>query len=455
MMKWWWSKRTQASRPVDITAQPFEAVLERTRSWDGREREAALHELVRRDDPRAIAALLVRAGDWVPQVRAVAQRGLHVFLRNDCVHQWAAALPELAFLRRIQRTDLSAILAAIDQFLTPHVDTLSSATQTLDKTTRRWLFTLRLKRAPDDAARAALLCEQVRSSDLPIAHMCLRAAHGQPQPQCREILESALRSRLPRVRITAARDLLGLPDFDAQPLLRALCFETSAAVRTMAVHWLAQGREEVLAHAQTLLQNHASSVSLRVAALHLLSLLDKARALDAAQDLVAAPAPALRRLARTLRLAAAQGAAQDEELLATLADPSPKVRKLAVRQVSRGAPLPDTQRLIGLGVAHRSMARQVLTMLHCASPWDWLQFMLELLDRDPMPEDQTQMIASEIQVWTEHMAHCFVSPTAQQRARLASLWARKNQLLALAQTRHAYGRFVVQTEVYLNDLNIR
>jgi hypothetical protein len=449
-MKWWWSKKTQASRPMDITAQPLEAVLELTRARDGREREAALHELVRRDDPRAIAPLLVCAGDWVPQVRAVAQRGLHGFLRDGCIDPWAAALPELAFLRRIQRADLSGILAAIEQFLTPHVDALENSAQTPDKATRRWLFTLRLKREQEGQARAALLREQVCSNDLPIAQMCLRAAHGQPLPQCLEILESALLSRLPRVRIAAARDLLGLPDFDAQPLLRALCFEASAAVRAMAAHLLAQDQGEVLARAQTLLQSPATSTSLQVAALHLLSLLDKARALNAAQNLVTAPMPALRRLARTLRLAAAQGAALDEELLATLADPSPKVRKLAVRHVRRGAPLPDTQRLIGLGVTHRAIAREILTMLQCASPWDQLQFMLELLDRDPLPEEDALMVADAMQTWTANMAHCFVTPTAQQRARLASLWKRKDQLLGLTQTKYEYGRLTVPAEVHLN-----
>lgn len=452
----WWLKRTKALPPDNFNELPFDAMVNLTRSYDGHQREAAVRELMRRDDPRAIAALLVCAGDWVPQVRMVAQRGLRAFLRDECIDQWAVALPELGFLQRVRRTELGDILAAVEQFLVPHAEALTSDAPVLDKAMRRWLFTLRLKQAPNDIDRAVLLCAHVSATDLPIAQLCIHAAHRQPLPQRREVLEAAMHSRLPKVRITATRDLLRLPGFDAQTL-RQLCFDRSAAVRTMAANTLIQEqtRGEVLARAQNILQTASASASLQVAALHLLSLLDRVQALDVARDRVAAPAPAVRRLARALRLAVTHGPPLDEELLATLADPSSKVRKLAVQLVRSGAPLPETRRLIRWAAEQRTTAPEVVAMLRCASPWDRLQFLLELLDYGPLSEELANLIGMEMLAWTGAVTSCYVAPDNEQRARLASLWSRKDALLSQAPIRKMVPHgFVAEAEFHLKAFAI-
>jgi hypothetical protein len=426
----WWKTRIDAELEANVSALSFDALAELACAYNGFQRQAAVDELARRADPRAIAPLLVRTGDWVSQVSQAAQKGLVTLMRDEFIAQWAHALPELAFAYRIRRSDLRELIAAIEEFLVRNVDALEQHARSPDSAMRRWMFTLRLRQPHADAALVQILRQGLRSNELPTSQLCLQAAEQLREPALRrEVLEAALHSRLPRVKTAAMRELLVAADGDAQLFIRTMCFDRSSAVRSLAVGALVAGRDEVADRAKEILSSSARDARRQVAALHVLSLLKDPQALVLARALVASPVVALRRLARWLVLSETEGNAVGAELLEILVDASPRVRRLAVEHVRRGAPLPNLDALMRLGLERRELARDVLAMLGCGSPWDRLLFVFELLEAGTLSGDLADGITNELHAWIKVMGNCYVQPQARQSARLASLWMKRAQLL--------------------------
>ncbi|RST51758.1 HEAT repeat domain-containing protein [Variovorax sp. MHTC-1] len=426
----WWKTRVEAVPDADCSMLELDALMELARSFNGYQREAAVVELARRADPRAIAPLLVCTGDWVQQVSDAARQGLAVFMRDEFIEHWAHALPAIAYVYRVRRIDLRETTDAIEAFLARNVDALERHARSPDNAMRRWMFSLRLKQSHDESELLGILQRGVRSNDLPTAQLGLEAASRLQEPSHRrELLVAACRSRLPRVRTTAMRELLAAADFDVRSLVRAMCMDRSAAVRSLAVGALPGERDELARHAKAILAQQASDDRLRVAALHVLFLLDDPQALLLARPLMASPTVPLRRLARWLVLCAADNGRVEMELMEILADESPKVRRLAVEHVRRGAPLPSPDALMRLGLARRELAIDVIAMLRSGSPWDRLLFVLELLHGEAPAGGLADAITNELHVWIRAMANCYVQPRAAQSARLAALWNQKARLL--------------------------
>jgi HEAT repeat protein len=426
----WWKTRTEALPALEMQALDAQALVGLARSCDGYQREMAVAELVRRADPQAIPALLVCVGDWVSEVRRPAEQGLVTFMRDEFIAQWAHALPEVAFVYRVRRADLRNLKSAIEQFLARNIDALEQHAPSLDDEMRRWVFKLRLQRTNDQPALQELLCRTVRSNDLLTALLCLNAADRLQAPVSRRaVFESASRSRLPRMRMMALRELLSLQEHDARPLLRGMCFDTSAAVRSLAVGALVSERDEVSARAKEILNKPGGEARWTVSALHVLHLLEDPQAIVLARSMAQSPAVPLRRLARWLMLSAAQGGEIDEQLTALAADPSPKMRRLAVDHIRRGAPLPNPDALMRMGLERRELAMDVMAMLGSGSPWDRLLFVMQLLDGELPSGKLRNAIDVEFDAWGKAMAHSYVQPRRDQAARLAALWGRRPELL--------------------------
>ncbi|MGJ7500594.1 hypothetical protein ACSFBF_09560 [Variovorax sp. ZT5P49] len=428
-MKWWKNKIDAAQGP-EASALDANALMALARSIDGYEREAAVVELVRRVEPRAIAVLLVCAGDWVLEVRRAAKQGLAVFMRDDFVAHWASALPALAFAYRVRRTDLSDLKESIEEFLARNIDALEQHAPVLEDAMRRWLFTLRLQRTHEMPVLLDLLCRNVRSSDLLTSQLCLNAVDRFVDPEDRrKVFEAACRSRLPRVRMTGMRELLSLSTSDARALISAMCFDSCAGVRSLAVGVLTSETEEIAGRAKDILAQPASAARLAVAALHVLHLLKDSQAVVFARSLTRSPVVALRRMACSLVLSATAESELDVQLMALLADSSPKIRRLAVEHVRRGASLPSPEALIRMGLERREVASDVMAMLGCGSPWDRLHFVFLLLESKEISDTLCGFINVELDAWGTAMANSYVHPQAMQAENLAQLWSRRAELL--------------------------
>ncbi len=452
----WWKRRVEAAPVANYAALDSEKLMELTRSYDGYQREAAVVELARRGEPQAIACLLVCCGDWVRQVSSAARQGLAMFMRDELIAYWAKALPELAFVLRVRRTDLSDLIKAVEAFLGRNVEALERHAHAPDSMVRRWLFSLRLNQPQTEQALLDLLLRGIGTSDLPIARLCLEVTGRLQAPSHRlEVLEAASRSRLPRVRVTGLRELLAAPNVDEQPFVRAMCMDTSAAIRALAVAALTTGREELACRAREILEQPASNGRLCISALHVLFLLKDPQALMFARALAASsPAVPLRRLARWLVLSATPADDIEAELIEALADESPKVRRLALEHIRRGAFLPSPQALMRLVLERGELTAEVKTVLRIGSPWDRLVFILEQPENERLAAGLAQDMTDELQSWSRAMWACNVRPPALHKEILARLWAQKAPLLPDKYDWDLPQGLLKKTELYLRKFNV-
>ena len=80
-------------------------------------REEAVIELAELGGPDALALLLVRVNDWVPQVRAAAAAGLNQFVTVENAALWVEALPALRRLRGCRRANHASLLERVEALL--------------------------------------------------------------------------------------------------------------------------------------------------------------------------------------------------------------------------------------------------------------------------------------------------------------------------------------------------
>jgi hypothetical protein len=131
----------------------------------------------------------------------------------------------------------------------------------------------------------------------------------------------------------------------------------------------------------------------------------------------------VRKAALQTLIAGSTGEEQQQWLQKALADESPKVQRLAVQAVRRGAMVPDPERVLELALKHRdadALAR-AFSLLRSAGVWQRLVMLLEALSASP-PEAGVKECLDAIDVWEKDARNSFVSPSDAEARRLGALW---------------------------------
>jgi hypothetical protein len=433
--------------PAD-SANGVEAWLAAAASPDGRERQAAVEALAASDDPRALRMLLVRANDWVPPVRHAAARAVLAWLDERRLDGWRQALPALLRLRRARRVDHRGLLQAIEDFLsTPgHLARVGVGLPASEREAARFLFLLNAKGCRDDESGRTVLMGGLRSHDVLVARTAVqRAAALRPGPLRSQLLREACRGQFADVRVAALRALSSGAEGVEPALLQVLCFDRSAAVRELAVAAASPSlRAEMDRRALAGVPDASLPTRLRAVMLRLL----RARQHPDHPALCRAMSGAS---AVALRVAAYEGwmaePAADLPMLIerTLGDASPRVQRLAVQAVVRGAPAPLAERARQLveALGTSTAMRIALQLMGRASPWDRAWFLLTTLADGTLPEPVWQLATEGLRAWLADMDRCFVVPTAAQRDSVAAAW--RDAQAGIAEPLHAAVRFQLGT----------
>ncbi|WP_067133277.1 HEAT repeat domain-containing protein [Microtetraspora malaysiensis] len=300
------------------------AVALRACSPDGRRRERAVRDAAMRTDPRLLPVLLIRATDWVEEVRAAALEALAPALTDVATSDLLALVPVAVRLgdRRRGASALAAVRAAL---LGADDETLATMRGCADPRARRFAYEISL-----DAGR-------LRESDL------MAAALGEVDV-------------VSRIRCAEAIDRMDRPD-----LLERLLATRSSRVRAVALTGLVRlGRPE---HGSRFLGDASSMTRLTAQwavrraggdPAHIYRRLLAGRPGTEARNLIAG-------------LADCGGRADADLVRPYLADPRPRVRAEAVRTLHRlSAPMNEFVTL--LGDPSPAVARQVAAALR-GSRW--------------------------------------------------------------------------------------
>lgn len=199
-------------------------------------REVAVRELSEQPSPEALAALLERVNDWVPQIRHLALNGVQRYLVPEHAPALLHALQPLMALAERQRADHGPTLAATRAVLQkPEVrNEVEAAFTARHGKAARFLFALLLEASDDPAA---LLSKALGHREMTVRQLAVSACQALPAELARPLLLQAFKTPGASVRVNALRCLLPLLD-DPRALLREALLDPSPAVRCLA-RWAA------------------------------------------------------------------------------------------------------------------------------------------------------------------------------------------------------------------------
>src|SRR5687767_13043143 len=101
-----------------LIGQPgFDDLLAMAYSPNGFRRENAVRRLGMLGNPLAIPCLVVRANDWVPQVRAAAVDAITRMLKSGNGMAFVTYLPQILHLEHCRRGDHTELLQSVHAFL--------------------------------------------------------------------------------------------------------------------------------------------------------------------------------------------------------------------------------------------------------------------------------------------------------------------------------------------------
>ncbi len=396
------------------------------RSHDGFVREAAVEALGLSGHGPALPVLLERVNDWVPQVRLVAQRAVESFLVEEQLASWAHALGSFVALRRAARADHSRLLAAVDGFLSQpgSINALKAAVASMPREAARYVFTLEMQHAADEATRTAVLAEAVKASDVVVAAQAVAAVATLAQPALRlQLALEACRSGFAPVRAAGLRIVLASASAEAVAQAQAMCWDRSASVRALAIGGLPPGGGPLVDAARQALQGGAGAKA-RVAALDLLCRLVPGEALDLCQRAASDASVWVRCSAFARQFALLGGEARDALVSVALKDASPKLRHLACVQIRKGASPPAATELLAICGANPGAVGHVIQAASRHTPWVRLEILVSALKVVAADAQGVRLVHDELAAWSSEMqVRCFVSPTKQQTVGIARLWA--------------------------------
>ncbi|MDD1506842.1 HEAT repeat domain-containing protein [Pseudomonas sp. CNPSo 3701] len=199
-------------------------------------REVAVRELSELPSPDALAALLERVNDWVPQVRQLANAGLQRYFTSEQAPALLHALQPLMALAERQRADHGQTLGAARTVLqgTEVRDAVLTAFLAQQGKSARFLFDLLLE-ASDEPTE--LLGKALAHREMTVRQMAVSACQKLPVEQAVPLLQHALATPGASVRVKALHALLSKLD-DPREMLRGALLDASPAVRSLA-RWAA------------------------------------------------------------------------------------------------------------------------------------------------------------------------------------------------------------------------
>lgn len=195
-------------------------------------REVAIRALRDQPSPEALAALIERLNDWVPQIRDLARENLDHYLSPSHVQALLIELDPLMALASRHRADHGPTLTAVRNILQSpevHSDVYANFL-TRQGSAARYLFKLLLEKNID---KQTLLRDALAHRELTVRVAGVAACQALPDAQALQLLQEALPRPGAKVRVCVMRTLLRLLE-NPQPLLCTALLDDSQSIRSLA-----------------------------------------------------------------------------------------------------------------------------------------------------------------------------------------------------------------------------
>jgi HEAT repeat protein len=344
---------------------------------DGFKRENAVRRLGMIGNPAAIPALIIRANDWVPQVRAAAYDALIKMLTPANAEAIVASLPQFLHLQACRRGDHAALLQAVQDFLVRdgNVDTLKAAWYSTDLRVARLVTRLLISKR---ALSAAEIIEQGLShDDVAIRSIVIDLLRDLGPEAFEHTIEKALHDRYMPVRREAFQQFMRRFPDRGRAVAKRFLFDRSAAVRELALEHLSvagEPVEDLYSQALSASSNGAATVQ---CVLWGWSALNCRSRVNQIEQMLTSPLASVRRAALQafVKLSPQTAACH---LQAALADSSGRVANEAARLIRKLGVSIDVDALIAMAKSQSDVrvTYACYRVARCANKWDWLKYVL-------------------------------------------------------------------------------
>ncbi|MFZ1385994.1 MAG: hypothetical protein WBP46_02280 [Thiolinea sp.] len=394
---------------------------------NGYKREKATTQLGVLGIASALPKLLIRANDWVPQVRRAAVLAIYQLLTHNNVRVFIANLAHIDCLNTYSRADHRELITNIHGFIAKpeNQQYLLGALQQGDIQTARAITKFCLKYqllnsldfvltrlAHTDTLIRTLASERLRTLNLPDMEIALQRAINDPfMPVRREAFQMYL---------------LHFPEKGAD-IAQQMLFDKHSSIQTIAIRHLAQQNypvEDVFS--QVLLSPNQSALKIRCALLGL-SQLNARQQLPLIRGFSAHPLPSVRKAALQTVVRLSHDDEARKSLIVALSDKSPSVAKEASYLFKKSLSMPSLSELLDILESTNSehTIKVCLFVFQTLNKWDQLIFILKLFAR----QDFAETANKALYVWNRQFNQSGLPATQRQIVEIAELYKLYNAVI--------------------------
>lgn len=432
--------RSSSRQALPIAPKSWDDVVAESKSRDGFERERAVFELARRGRPEALPVFLERLNDWVPQVRSAAREAIASFLSTPYLYAWVVSVDQVIALGRGKRASHDELLLRIKDLLATAetVATLRAVHKLSTPEFKKFIFDLELAIPLTNEERYEAFVTAVSGKDMAVAVAAMKSIQLLTiEHQCALALV-ACESIFGDVRLRGLREVLQLNPPSARRLVRTLCVDVNAGVRSVACANAAGDVEQVVADLKIHFAGPSGS-KIRAAALDALCIFKAPEARILCSAALHDSASVVRCIAFAWAFNFASGNERDHLVVPALQDAATSVRRVAIKNVMRGAAAPDVDQLLQLLSENQQALGAFISVATRLSPWARLTFLLKTWATRQDDVKTANDLCQALMVWDVDMAHCYVQPGLGESKALLTIWpGLQNRLPVSLRTRLAY-----------------
>jgi len=396
---------------------------------NGHVREAAVRELGKTETGTELPFLLIRANDWVPEIRSSARDFLLNRIRSDYIHRLMDWLPLALRLSNVGRDDHSAILEAVRGLLASSEarEALREGFESQDQFVRRFCFQLALN--SNEADLLTVLQRAFVERDAQVRKEAVYKLHAiLPSGGSKELLIRARNDGCMAVRREALHIFAEKYADEADQEFQSALLDANIAVREEAQYYFQKkGTVDLRAYYSHRLEtSNSRQLCAAIAGVGETGVAKDSQLVERFLNNQHSKV----RVAALHTIAKLNPDAYLDKFVLALDDASSKVAREAVLALSKKANSVGAQRLWEIfdSCRYPHGKRWGLFLLARINKWDSIAFLIQsLTDQNDSCVELSQRY---IVRWFARYNRSFATPTAEQLSRLRNVLSRCNLLLS-------------------------
>lgn len=391
-------------------------LLVMSRHWDGYKRENAVRRLGMLGNPLALPELMIRANDWVLQVRVAAKNAILNLRKTDNTEAFIACLPELYHLQKCGRDNHDDLINTIERFLLLYEnrESITKGISDVEPLVQRACFNLVLKNELMPLDKLVLL--GLEQSDIVTRTRASHLLRNLTSDVRAKALQLALNDRFMPIRREALQIKIK-KGINEEELVNCL-FDSNAPIREIAIKNLkAIGVDVFKIYKESLSSNSVKKIK---SSLWGFGFLGNAECSEYIRPFLTSEYASIRKQAISTCVSML-GEESIEELVEGLKDASSAVCKESTRLIKKLKIRSNSNELLEIVASsnHIHTVNSCISLAKTANKWERFIFLLDILKLESQNNEQAQFkVRNALIEWDLSFNNSLVNPNVDQVIKL-------------------------------------